>query len=121
MVATSAKPIGYYISSSKNRVQELLDQLQENWGSRLEGIDTAWKLLFRAALVNYRAQEWYYDESSNSISCIDHCIVCAGGDDLNVWDEFPLLVEFIQAIAKEFPPKSIEDLIVALTEQLRGS
>lgn len=120
MISISAKSVGFYVGNKDKRVQELLTGLTETWGSRLEGMDDKWKLVFRGALACYQAiyQDWI--EEGSSVSCIDSCIVGAGGDDFNIWDEQPDLVEYIQAIADDFSESDIEGLIEALTVQIRG-
>lgn len=120
MVSTSVKPIGYYVSSRDKNTQEILEEMQEHWGSRFENLERKWKLVFRGALACYQAiyQDWI--EEGSSISCIDNCIVGAGGDNFNIWDEQADLVEYIQLVANEFSERDIEKLIEALTAQLVG-
>lgn len=120
MVSTNVKPTSYYIGNKSQRVQEILEGLTETWGSRLENLDEQWKLLFRAALANYQAIYKFYDEDENIVSCAVSCTIFAGGDDLNVWEKEPELMEYIQAIADEFSESDIEGLIEALTMQIRG-
>ena len=120
MVSTSAKPIGHYVSSQDAVNQGILEEMENLWGSRFEKLERKWKLVFRGALACYQAiyQDWI--EEGSSISCIDSCIVGAGGDDFNIWDEQADLVEYIQLTAHELSEKEIENLIEALTAQLAG-
>lgn len=114
------KPLGYYVSSQDTVNQGILDEMQELWGSRLENLERKWKLVFRGALACYQAiyQDWI--EEGSSVSCIDSCIVGAGGDDFNIWEEQADLAEYIQLVADELSEREIENLIEALTAQLAG-
>lgn len=120
MVSTTAKPIGYYVSSRDKNTQEILEEMQGHWGSRFENLERKWKVIFRAAIATYQAiyQDWI--EEGSSVSCIDCCIAGAGGDDFNIWDEQADLVDYIQLVANDFSEQEIENLIEALTAQIKA-
>lgn len=118
MSTVTARPLGYYVSSPNKHNQELIDEMQELWGSRFEKLDQKWKLLFRGALASYQATYQDYNEEANNVSCIDGSIVGAGGDDFNVWEEQPTLVNYIQWVANDFSELEIERFIEALTAQI---
>jgi hypothetical protein len=60
-----------------------------------------------------------WDDELNFLSCWESCLASAGGDDLEVWED-EILVGFVEYIAEHFTASDIEDLITALTLQLRG-
>lgn len=117
MVSTNAKPIGYYVSPRSKENQELMEEMENHWGPRFEQLERKWKLVFRGALACYQAiyQDWI--EESNFVSCIDSCIIGAGGDDFNIWDEQSNLVDYIRLVADNFTENEIEFFIEALTVQ----
>lgn len=112
--STSAKPLSYYVSDDR-----LFSELQERYGSRFEQMDCTSKLIFRASLTAYLVIRPIWDDASNSISCADCCIAGAGGDDYEIWDNNPLLVEYIQKACENLELDDIEGLIEALSAQLR--
>lgn len=116
-VSSSAKPLGYYTSYTPG-CGGILDQLQERYGSRLESISKLGKQMLRATLAAYVIMHPIWEEEGNSISCADSCIVGAGGDDWNIWEQDPEFVEYIRACC-ELPEDDIEGLIEALTAQLK--
>lgn len=107
------KPVTYYAQE-----HELIHEMVGQYGSRFENLDRQWKLVFRAALASYLAVRPIWIDAENSITCMDCSIVSAGGDDLNIWDENPQLVSFIQD-CDALPESDIEGLIEALTIQLK--
>lgn len=83
-LSTSSHPLGYYTSYTPG-CGGALDQLQERYGSRLEGISHLGKQMLRATLASYVIMRPIWDDKSNSVSCADSCIVGAGGDDWDIW------------------------------------
>ncbi len=118
-LSSSAKPLGFYTSYTPG-CGGTLDQLQERYGARLEGISQLGKQMLRATLASYVIMRPIWDDDSNSVSCADSCIVGAGGDDWNIWEQDPEFVEYIRA-ACELPEDDREGLIQALTEYLKDS
>jgi hypothetical protein len=94
------------------------DELIEAYGPRFEQMTKQWKLLFRASLATYLAIRPIWIEEGSSVTCIEACIAGAGGDDLNIWDEEPQLIDFINKVC-ELSDIQIEGLIEAMTAQLR--
>ncbi len=111
--------IGYHTSyNPQTRQPGILDQIQQEWGSRLENMSYEQKIVFRAALAGFVAFRPVWKEDGNSITCIDCCIEGAGAD-WDIWDADPTLVEAIQRCS-ELSESDIEGLIEALTAQIRG-
>jgi hypothetical protein len=113
--SSSAKPLGHYVSKD-----ELFDVLQERYGSRLESLERHWKLIFRASLAAYQVMREIDQEEGTGVTAAQACIAVAGGDDYNIWDENPLLAQFIEEACEELSSSDIEGLIEALTAQLKG-
>lgn len=112
------QPIGYYTSFNVESTPNILDTIQQEWGSYLENMTYEQKIVMRAALAGYIATEPVWDASGNSITCIDSCIECAGAD-WGIWDNDELLVEVIQQCS-QLDESDLEGLIEALTAQIRG-
>jgi hypothetical protein len=112
-------PVGYYTNYTPGDTG-VLDQLQARYGVRLEGIDRTNKLLFRATLATYLVIYPIWNPEGSSISCADCCIAGAGGDDFNIWDNQPELVQHMEACCEQLSESDIEGLIEALTSQLRS-
>lgn len=117
-LSTSSHPLGFYTSYTPG-CGGTLDQLQERYGSRLEGISRLGKQMLRATLAAYVVMRPIWAEEGNSISCADSCIVGAGGDDYNIWEQDPEFVEYIRACCDSLEEHDIEGLIEALTAQLK--
>jgi hypothetical protein len=112
-------PIGFYTAyNPQAQNPDALHQLQERFGSQLQGMSYEQKIVFRAALAGFIAEKPVWVEEGSSISCIDGCIESAGVD-WSVWDEDPELVAHIQACS-QLDESDIEGLIEALTAQIRG-
>lgn len=112
-------PIGYYTAyNPQAQKPDALYQLQERFGSQLQGMSYEQKIVMRAALAGFIAEKPVWVEEGSSISCIDGCIESAGVD-WSVWDEDPELVAHIQACSR-LDESDIEGLIEALTAQIRG-
>jgi hypothetical protein len=112
-------PIGFYTAyNPQAQKPDALYQLQERFGSQLQGMSYEQKIVFRAALAGFIAEKPVWVEEGSSISCIDGCIESAGVD-WGVWDKDPELVEYIQACSR-LDESDIEGLIEALTTQIRG-
>jgi hypothetical protein len=114
-VSTSARPLGFYNCSG-----DFFDRLQSAYGCRLEQMKEQDKKLFRAALANYQSSKLFWVEDGNSTSIEDCAIVCAGGDDLDIWDSNPELVKYIQEACRNLADNEIESLICAISAQIRG-
>jgi hypothetical protein len=113
------QPIGYYTSyNSQNQKPDALHQLQERFGSQLQGMSYEQKIVMRAALADYVANKPVWKNEGSSITLIDCCIESAGVD-WNVWEEDEPLVEVIQQCSL-LSESDIEGLIEALTAQIRG-
>ena len=113
-------PIGYFTSyNPKNRNPEILDRIQEEWGSQLEHMAYEQKIVMRAALAGYIAEKPVWKTEGSGITCIDCCIEGAGVD-WNIWDDDELLVEVIQHCS-QLSEEDIEGLIEALTSQIRAN
>lgn len=113
--STAAQPVSYYVGR-----EDLFEQLQDRYGCYFESMERHWKLIFRATLAGYLVMRPIWDDDSNSITCAQCSIACAGGDDYNIWEENPELVEYIQSSCENLSESDIEGLIEALTAQLRG-
>jgi hypothetical protein len=112
-------PIGFYTAyNPQAQKPDALHQLQERFGSQLQGMSYEQKIVMRAALAGFIAEKPVWIEEGSSITCIDGCIESAGVD-WNVWDKDPELVEYIQACS-QLEESDIEGLIEALTAQIRG-
>lgn len=112
-------PIGYFTGyNPQTRQPSILDRIQQEWGSQLQGMAYEQKIVFRAALAGYIAEKPVWQTEGSSISCIDACIEGAGVD-WNVWDEDELLVQVIQECSL-LDEGDIEGLIEALTSQIKG-
>lgn len=112
-------PIGYFTGyNPQTRQPSILDRIQQEWGSQLQGMTYEQKIVFRAALAGYIAEKPVWQTEGSSISCIDACIEGAGVD-WNVWDEDELLVQVIQECSL-LDEGDIEGLIEALTSQIKG-
>jgi hypothetical protein len=109
------------VSTSVKSIEssEFFNVLQERYGYRLEEMGDQWKKLFRAALANFQASQFFWDEEGNSITAADCAVVCAGGDDMNVWEDDPELVEYIQQ-ACQLSDSEREFLICAISAHIRG-
>jgi len=114
------KTLGFYTSyDPQTYMPEVLERIQEKWGSQLEQMTYEQKVVFRAALADYVANKPVWKElSSNSVTLIDCCIESAGVD-WNIWEEDEPLVEVIQQCSL-LSESDIEGLIEALTLQIRG-
>jgi hypothetical protein len=113
-------PIGFYTAyNPQAQKPDALHQLQERFGSQIQGMSYEQKIVFRAALAGFIAEKPVWIEEGSSISCIDGCIESAGVD-WGVWDKDPELVEYIQ-ICSQLDESDIEGLIEALTAQIRGN
>jgi hypothetical protein len=119
VVSNSAKPLGYYIGNRDSRVRELISDLVETYGDRLEALSDDHKRVFRAALATYQVMEPIWQPEGSDLTCMEACIAGAGGDDLEVWDDEDF-TQFVQDVADNFVSSDIEGLIEALTMQLRG-
>ena len=116
-----SQPIGYYTSyNPQARTPGILDRIQQEWGSQLEGMSYEQKIVMRAALADYIANKPVHQPSPHpdEITLIDCCIESAGVD-WRIWDEDELLVEVIQECSL-LSESDIEGLIEALTSQIRG-
>lgn len=112
-------PIGYFTGyNPQTRQPSILERIQQEWGSQLQGMTYEQKIVFRAALAGYIAEKPVWKTEGSSISCIDACIEGAGVD-WNVWDEDELLVQVIQECSL-LDEGDIEGLIEALTSQIKG-
>jgi hypothetical protein len=112
-------PIGFYTAyNPQAQKPDALYQLEERFGSKLQGMSYEQKIVFRAALAGFIAEKPVWIEEGSSICCIDGCIESAGVD-WSVWDEDPELVAHIQACS-QLDESDIEGLIEALTAQIRG-
>jgi len=112
-------PIGFYTAyNPQTQKPDALYQLEERFGSQLQGMSYEQKIVFRAALAGFIAFKPVWIEEGSSISCIDSCIESAGVD-WGIWDEDPELVAHIQACS-QLDESDIEGLIEALTAQIRG-
>ncbi|MEP0885011.1 hypothetical protein NDI49_26015 [Trichocoleus sp. ST-U3] len=112
-------PVGYYTGyDPEAKSPEVLHNLQERFGSRLQQMTYEQKIVFRAALADYIANKPVWQEEGNSISCID-CSIETAGVNWGIWDEDPELVQYIQACS-ELSEGNIEGLIEALTAQIQG-
>ena len=118
MTSTSTKPLGNYTSYTPGDTG-ILHQIQERYGAQFQGISRLGKLIFRASLAAYLVMRPIWDDAGNSISCADGCIAGAGGDDHDIWSADPEFVEYIRACCEQLSESDIEDLIEALTSQLR--
>lgn len=114
-----AHTIGYFTGyNPQTRQPSILDRIQEEWGSQLQGMTYEQKIVFRAALSGYIAEKPVWQEPGHGISCIDCCIEGAGVD-WDIWDKDELLVQVIQECSL-LDEGNIEGLIEALTAQIRG-
>jgi hypothetical protein len=112
-------PIGFFTGyNPQTRTPDILDRIQEEWGSQLQGMTYEQKIVFRAALASYIAQKPVHISEGSSISCIDGCIEGAGVD-WDIWDADELLVMVIQECS-QLDESDIEGLIEALTSQIKG-
>jgi hypothetical protein len=112
-------PIGYYTGyNPQSRTPGILDRIQEEWGSQLQGMTYEQKIVFRAALTGYIAEKPVWKPEGSSISCIDCCIEGAGVD-WDIWNADELLVMVIQECS-QLDESDIEGLIEALTSQIKG-
>jgi hypothetical protein len=112
-------PIGYFTGyNPQTRQPSILERIQQEWGSQLQGMTYEQKIVFRAALAGYIAEKPVWKSEGSSISCIDCCIEGAGVD-WNIWDADELLVQVIQECSL-LDEGNIEGLIEALTAQIRG-
>ena len=112
-------PIGFYTGyDPKTQKPATLHQLEERFGSQLQGMSYEQKIVMRAALAGFIAERPVWIEEGSSISCIDGCIESAGVD-WDVWNADTELVECIQACS-QLEESDIEGLIEALTSQIRG-
>lgn len=112
-------PIGYYTGyNPQSRTPGILDRIQEEWGSQLQGMTYEQKIVFRAALTGYIAEKPVWKSEGSSISCIDCCIEGAGVD-WDIWNADELLVMVIQECS-QLDESDIEGLIEALTSQIKG-
>lgn len=96
---------------------EFFDQLKERYGPQFQLISQDRKKIFRAALANYIAVKPVWNESENSITCMDCCIEGAGVD-WDIWCADPQLCEDIENCA-HLSDSDIEGLIESLTAQLK--
>lgn len=111
--------IGYYTGyDPQNRTPEILDHIQQRWGSQLQGMTYEQKIVMRAAFTGFIAQKPVWDVEHNSITCIDACTESAGAD-WNIWDEDVELCQVIEACS-QLHESDIEGLIEALTSQIRS-
>ncbi len=111
--------IGYYTNyNPQTRTPEILDLIQQEWGSQLEKMSYEQKIVMRAALAGYIALRPVWQTEGNSISCIDACVEGAGAD-WDIWNADQDLVEAIQRCSL-LSEGDIEGLIEALTSQIRG-
>ena len=111
--------LGFYTSyDPQNYMPEVLERIQEKWGSQLESMTYEQKIVFRAALADYVANKPVWKNEGSSVTLIDCCIEAAGVD-WNVWEEDEPLVEVIQQ-CRLLSESDIEGLIEALTSQIRG-
>ncbi len=111
--------IGFFTGyNPQTRTPGILDRIQEEWGSQLQGMTYEQKIVFRAALAGYIAQKPVHISEGSSISCIDGCIEGAGVD-WDIWDADELLVMVIQECS-QLDESDIEGLIEALTSQIKG-
>lgn len=112
--------IGYFTGyNPQTRKPSILNRIQEEWGSQLQGMTYEQKIVMRAALAGYIAEKPVWQTEGSSITCIDACIEGAGVD-WNIWDEDELLVQVIQECSQELDEGDIEGLIEALTSQIKG-
>jgi hypothetical protein len=115
-------PIGYYTGYNPATQQPgILHQLQEQYGSQLEGMSYEQKIVMRAALADYIANKPVHQPSPHpdEVTLIDMCIESAGVN-WGIWDEDEPLAEAIQNCAWLLGESDIEGLIAALSEQIRN-
>ena len=111
--------IGYYTGyNSQTQTPDTLHLLQERFGSQLERMSYEQKIVFRAALALFIAEEPVWKEEGSGITCIDSCIESAGVD-WGVWNADQELCEWIQACS-QLSSSDIEGLIEATTSQIRS-
>lgn len=112
--------IGYFTGyNPQTRQPSILNRIQEEWGSQLQGMTYEQKIVMRAALAGYIAEKPVWKSEGSSISCIDCCIEGAGVD-WDIWYADELLVQVIQECSQELDEGDIEGLIEALTSQIKG-
>lgn len=117
-----AYPLGYFTGYNPATQQPgILHQLQEQYGSQLEGMTYEQKIVMRAALADYIANKPVHQPSPHpdEVTLIDMCIESAGVN-WGIWDADEPLVEAIQHCASLLSEGDIEGLIEALTSQIRG-
>jgi hypothetical protein len=62
-------PIGFFTGyNPQTRTPDILDRIQEEWGSQLQGMTYEQKIVFRAALASYIAQKPVHISEGSSIS-----------------------------------------------------
>ena len=111
--------IGYYTGyNPQTQTPDTLHLLQERFGSQLERMSYEQKIVFRAALAHFIAEEPVWKEGGSGITCIDCCIESVGAD-WNVWEADMELTEWVQACS-QLSESDIEGLIEATTSQIRS-
>jgi hypothetical protein len=111
--------IGAYTGyNPQAQTPDILHQLQERYGAQLQNMTYEQKIVMRAALAGFIAENPVWQQEGSSVTCIDCCIESAGVD-WNVWDEDAELCEYIQACS-QLHESDIEGLIEAITSQIRS-
>ncbi|MBW4595484.1 MAG: hypothetical protein KME46_21915 [Brasilonema angustatum HA4187-MV1] len=117
-----SQPLGYYgLGSAGNSKADdpdnIIEDLQEKYGARLERMERLSKLAFRAALVNYL---YLLELSAASTEGIPETLIDMAIDAVcpALWTDESKLCSDIQEIAT-LDKDSIEAFISALTAQLR--
>jgi hypothetical protein len=114
-----SQPVGFYTGyDPEAQSPEVLHDIQERFGARLQKMSYEQKIVLRGTLASFIALQPVWSDQGNSISCIDACIESVGVD-WDVWDADPELVEYIQRCS-QLSEGNIEGLIQALCEQIQG-
>jgi hypothetical protein len=116
-----SQPVGFYTGyDPEAQSPEVLHNIQERFGARLQKMTYEQKIVMRAALADFIANKPVHKPSPHleEITLIDCCIETAGVD-WHIWDEDPELVGYIQSCS-QLSEGNIEGLIQALCEQIQG-
>jgi hypothetical protein len=105
-------------STAQLQSKMTIHAMYAQYGRSLQCMTYEQKIVMRAALSGFIAQRPVWKEEGSSISCIDCCIESAGAD-WGIWDEDEDLCRWISDYS-QLPESEIEDLIAALTVQIRG-